>query len=299
MTPVQLPRALTIVLGLAGAVVALAGLHAAAGFVAPVLLALTLVVSIHPLLTLLQRHRWPTWLAATVCLLILYVILLGVVVGVVLSVARFGALVPQYADKFGDLADSVSAFLTSHGLSDAQIRSAVSSIDPGKVFDVAGSLLSGLADSLTGIAVIAATFGLIVAVLDTVALYAIGVPLALVWGLLAFLTNYIPNIGFVLGLIPPALLALLEGGLGTFLLVVGIYIVLNVVIQSVIQPRFAGNAVGLTVTASFVSLLLWGYVLGPLGGLLALPMSLLVKSLLVDADPKARWVNAFISSRRV
>ena len=55
-------------------------------------------------------------------------------------------------------------------------------------------------------------FGLIVAVIDTLMLWALGVPLPLLWGLLAFITNYIPNIGFVIGLVPPALLALLEGG---------------------------------------------------------------------------------------
>ena len=75
------------------------------------------------------------------------------------------------------------------------------------------------------------------------------------------------------------------------------YSVLNFVVQSIIQPKFAGNAVGLTPTLSFISLLLWTAVLGPLGALLALPMSLLVKALLIDPDAKTRWVNALISSR--
>lgn len=145
--------------------------------------------------------------------------------------------------------------------------------------------------------IVTTVFGLIVAVLDFAVLVGLGVPLALVWGIFSFLTNYIPNIGFVIGLVPPALLALFDSGPRTAIAVVIAYSVLNFVVQSIIQPKFAGNAVGLTPTLSFVSLLLWTAVLGPLGALLALPMSLLVKALLVDPDPNARWVNALISSR--
>ncbi len=140
-------------------------------------------------------------------------------------------------------------------------------------------------------------FGLIVALFDWAALLIIGVPLAGVWALFSFLTNYIPNIGFIIGVIPPALLALFKDGWVAAVVVVVSYSVLNFVIQSIIQPKFAGDAVGLTPTMSFVSLLLWGWVFGALGTLIALPCSLLVKATLIDHDPGARWVNALISSR--
>ena len=71
-------------------------------------------------------------------------------------------------------------------------------------------------------------------------------PLAVTWGVLAFVTNYIPNIGFVLGLIPPALIALLDGGVGSAIAVIIIYRVINVIVQTIIQPRFTGDAVGIT-----------------------------------------------------
>ena len=122
---------------------------------------------------------------------------------------------------------------------------------------------------------VATVFGLIVAVLDSIALVLLGVPLALTWGLLAFITNYIPNIGFVIGLIPPAILALLEGGPSLMLAVIAVYCVLNVVIQSVIQPKVVGDAVGLSTTLSFFSLVFWTWVIGPLGALLAIPLTLL------------------------
>ena len=142
--------------------------------------------------------------------------------------------------------------------------------------------------------VVTTVFGLIVAVLDTIALEIMGVPLAVLWGVLAFITNYIPNVGFIFGLVPPALLALLTGGWQLLVIVIVVYSVLNLVIQSLIQPRFVGNSVGLSATVTFVTLLFWAWVLGPLGALLAIPLTLLAKALLVDIDPRARWADALL-----
>ncbi|WP_170191796.1 AI-2E family transporter [Saccharothrix syringae] len=140
-------------------------------------------------------------------------------------------------------------------------------------------------------------FGALVAVADTVALAVIGVPLALLWGLLSFVTNYIPNIGFLLGLVPPALLALLGAGVRQALVVCAVYVVVNFVAQSLVQPRVTGDAVGLSATTAFVALVFWGWVLGPLGMLLAVPATLLVTAVLVDVDPRAGWVAALLRSR--
>lgn len=142
--------------------------------------------------------------------------------------------------------------------------------------------------------VVSTVFGLIVAVLDGGALWLMGVPLPVLWALLSFITNYIPNIGFVIGLVPPALLALLEGGPDLMIWVIVVYCVINFVIQSIIQPKFVGDAVGLSVTMTFLSLVFWTWVLGPLGALLAIPLTLLVKAMLLDIDPSTRWVNALI-----
>ena len=144
--------------------------------------------------------------------------------------------------------------------------------------------------------VVSTLFGLIVAVIDSIALMILDVPLPLTFGLLAFVTNYIPNIGFVIGLVPPALLALLDGGVEKMIWVVVIYSVANFVIQTVLQPKFTGDAVGINATTAFLSLMFWTYVFGALGALLAIPFTLLFKSLLIDRDPAARWINQFIAS---
>ena len=141
-------------------------------------------------------------------------------------------------------------------------------------------------------------FGLITGFADTLLLLALDIPLAVLWGLLAALCNYIPYVGFVIGVIPPAVLALLIGGPPLMILVIVAYILLNSLFTSLIQPYFIGDAVGVSTTMTLVALVLWGWVLGPLGAILAIPLTLLCKAVLVDADPRATWVNALIGSGR-
>ena len=143
--------------------------------------------------------------------------------------------------------------------------------------------------------VVTTVFGAVVAVVDAVGLVILGVPLALLWGLVSFLTNYVPNIGFFLGLAPPTLLALLVSGPGTAVIVIVLYCVANFVIQSVIQPVFVGDAVGLSVTLSFLSVVLWTVVLGPLGAVLAIPLTLFVHAVLVAQDPYRRWAAVLLA----
>jgi AI-2 transport protein TqsA len=144
---------------------------------------------------------------------------------------------------------------------------------------------------------VSTVFGLVVALVDIGALYWLAIPLPLLWGLLSFITNYIPNVGFVLGLFPPALLGLLEGGVGRMVGVVVAYSVINVVIQSLLQPKFVGDAVGMSATLTFLSLVFWAFVIGPLGALLAVPLSLLVKALLIDTDPANQWLRPLLGDR--
>jgi AI-2 transport protein TqsA len=144
---------------------------------------------------------------------------------------------------------------------------------------------------------VAAGFGFIVAVIDGIALYVMGVPGAFIWAVLAFVTNFIPNIGFVIGVIPPAIIGLLEGGPALMIGVIVVYSVINVVIQSVIQPRYVGDAVGLSPTITLLSLIFWAWALGAIGALLAVPFSLFMRAILIEADPSVHWVLPILSGR--
>jgi len=144
---------------------------------------------------------------------------------------------------------------------------------------------------------VATVFGLLVAAVDTVALLLMQIPGAFAWGVLAFVTNFIPNVGFVIGMVPPALIALLEGGPGLMLGVILVYCIANLVLQSVIQPKVVGDAVGLTPSLTFMSLMFWAWLVGALGALLAVPLTLLLKAVLVDADANARWTLPLLSGK--
>ncbi|MQA95066.1 MAG: AI-2E family transporter [Streptosporangiales bacterium] len=332
-------RGLRILLGAAGAVVALAGIKAASSIVGPIFLALTLVIAVQPLRGWLTRKRAPGWLVVAVPLLTVVLVLLALLGSLTIAVAELTTTLPDYSAQFDDLIDSVSALLAQWGVSGQQIQNALGDLDPANFIGVLQGFLSGLLSVSSAILlilvvlftmsldaaalgrsigalapgrpelvnalsrfvrntcrylVVSSIFGLIVAALDAGALWVLGVPLPLLWGLLAFVTNYIPNVGFVIGLVPPALLALLDGGVRTMLLVIVAYSVINFVLQSLVQPKYLGQAVGLSATLTMISLLLWGWVLGPLGAVLAIPLSSLVKALLVDSDPANRWIAAIM-----
>ncbi|WP_346843887.1 AI-2E family transporter [uncultured Rothia sp.] len=144
--------------------------------------------------------------------------------------------------------------------------------------------------------VVNTVFGLIVAVINVVALMILGVPLAIVWGIFSFVTNYIPNIGFVLGMIPPALVALLDGDVTTMIWVIVLFSVINFTMQQIVQPKITGDAVGLNTTVTFLSLIIWSMIIGPLGAILAVPLTLFFKAIVLDSDPRTHWISVFFTT---
>lgn len=108
-------------------------------------------------------------------------------------------------------------------------------------------------------------------------LWLIGVDHPLLWGVMAFLLNYVPNIGSIIAAIPAVLLAFIELGMGAAVAVIILYVAANVVIGNVIEPRFMGKGLGLSTLVVFLSLVFWGWVLGPVGMLLSIPLTMMVK----------------------
>ena len=331
-----------VLIALAAGTIVIAGMKSASGLIGPVFLALVLTVSVHPLRRLLHRWKLPSWLAALVCIVVVYALLLGLSLSLVVASARFAELLPTYASEYDNVVADIGSSLTKLGIGQEQVQNLLKQVNVSQVAGfftgLIGSLLSvlsnlafvlflvlfltvdatafpgllareggrrgpfveALADFARGTRsylVVSTVFGFIVAVIDTAALAVMGIPLPLVWGLLAFITNYIPNIGFVIGVVPPAVLGLLEGGPGLMIAVIVVYSLINVVIQSVIQPKFVADAVGLSISLTFLSLVFWAWVLGAVGALMAIPLSLLAKALLVDVDPDSKWVGGLLSNR--
>jgi predicted PurR-regulated permease PerM len=126
-------------------------------------------------------------------------------------------------------------------------------------------------------------------ILVAIWIFIMGVDYPLLWGMLAFALNYVPNIGSIIAAVPPVLLAIVQVGFFKAMIIAAGFIVINVVIGSVIEPRFMGRGLGLSTLVVFLSLLFWGWVLGPVGMLLSVPLTITAK-IALDSREESRWI---------
>ena len=131
--------------------------------------------------------------------------------------------------------------------------------------------------------------------LVTVWLWILGVDFAILWGLLAFFCNFIPNIGSVIAAIPAVLLALVQLGPAASLYVILGYLGINAVIGNALEPRLMGRGLGLSTLVVFLSLIFWGWVLGPVGMLLSVPLTMMVK-IALDRFDETRWIAILLAA---
>ncbi|WP_211320700.1 AI-2E family transporter [Arthrobacter livingstonensis] len=169
------------------------------------------------------------------------------------------------------------------------------------IFKVVRKERAALVDALANFArlsrsfmVMTTIFGAIVAALNLALLLILGVPGAGLWAMLAFVCGFIPFVGFWISLVPAAIMALLAGGIPSFVAVLAFYGVINSLIQSVIQPRFVAGTVNLNMTLTFISVIFWSALLGPLGALMAIPLTLFARAVLVDAHPQSAWLKPLL-----
>lgn len=127
------------------------------------------------------------------------------------------------------------------------------------------------------------------------ALFLLGVDYALLWGLLAFLLSYIPYIGLTLATIPPVLLALAEFGPGRALLVILLAAAINLSIENILEPAYTGKRLSLSPTVVVISFFVWAWLLGPVGALLSMPITVLLM-LVFAKNARTRWVAQIISN---
>jgi predicted PurR-regulated permease PerM len=122
-----------------------------------------------------------------------------------------------------------------------------------------------------------------------VALTFIGVDFPILWGLIAFLLNFVPNIGSIIAAIPAVLLALVQMDAISAMVVASLYLGVNIVIGNLIEPRFMGRGLGLSTLVVFLSLVFWGWMLGPVGMLLSVPLTMTAK-IAFEANPASAWL---------
>ena len=124
-------------------------------------------------------------------------------------------------------------------------------------------------------------------------LWLLGVDYPVLWGLLSFLLNYVPNIGSIIAAVPAVLLALVQLGPAAALWSAAGYLAINVLFGNVLEPRYMGRGVGLSSLVVFLSLIFWGWVLGPVGMFLSVPLTITAR-IAFAANEETRWIAVLL-----
>ena len=143
--------------------------------------------------------------------------------------------------------------------------------------------------------VLKALMSLFTGLIIWVALLIVGTDYAFLWAVLAFMLNFIPNIGSIIAAVPAVLLTLVQFGSVSALVVSGIYVGVNVVIGSIVEPKIMGRGLGLSTLVVFLSLLFWGWLLGIVGMLLSIPLTIMAK-IILDENENTRWIAVLLGT---
>ena len=309
-----------LLIGTAAFVIIAAGIRESAQVLNSILLAMLLTVTVVPAFDALGRRGVPKGLAVALTTLLLAAVLVGLLGILGLSGTRLIQVLPHYQDRAESLRHDVEGLLLARGIQPERVLS-LDLVDPNRLLGLAAGFLSGLGKVLSqalllilivafflahprpgdrtfepgGTAarvagevrqylIITALSGLGFALLVYILMLAVGTDLALVWAVLAFIMNFVPNVGIILSVIPPVILTLLELSWQRALLVLAGFLVLNFVVDNLVKPRFMQSGLDVPPILGLLSLLVWAYLLGPIGTLLAIPLTIAVRRVLEDAD---------------
>ena len=311
-------RRYRILIGTAAFVIIAAGIRQAAPVLDSILLATLLWVAVVPAFDGLRRRRVPKGLAVALTTLLLVVVVLAVLGFVGVAGTRLVRVLPEYQDEAEAMREGLKNWMIARGIEPERVLS-LDVINPsrllgltagflaavGKVLSQAllvilivayilaerglhskviqpGGTVAAVARDVRQYLLITAVTGLGFAVLVYLLMRVVGTDLALVWAVLAFILNFVPNVGIILSLVPPVLLTLLESGWQRALVVLAGYVVLNVIVDNLIKPRFLQSGLDVPPLLGLLSLVVWSYLLGPSGALLAIPLTIAVRRVLQD-----------------
>ena len=150
-------------------------------------------------------------------------------------------------------------------------------------------------DSVNSYLAIKAVISLFTGLLVATLLWVLNIEYVLLWAVLAFLFNFIPNIGSIIAAVPAVLLAVVIQGPATAGLVALGYVVINTVMGNVVEPRFMGRGLGLSTLVVFLSLIFWGWLLGTVGMLLSVPLTMIVK-IALEAHDDSKWLAVLLGN---
>jgi AI-2 transport protein TqsA len=326
-SPSRSDRHYRLLIGTAAFVIIAAGIREAAPVLNSILLAMLLTVTVVPAFDALRRRGVSKGLAVVLTSLLLAVVLIVLLGTLGLSGTRLIQVLPEYKDRAQSLRETLENLLVARGIEPDKVLS-IDLVDPNRLLGLAAGFLSGLGQALsqalllilivafflaeqglkdptfqpggTGERVardvrqyllITALTGLGFSLLVYVLMLLVGTDLALVWAVLAFIMNYVPNVGIILAVIPPVLLTLLELSWQRALVVLAGFLVLNFVIDNLVKPRVMRSGLDVPPIVGLLSLLIWAYLLGPTGALLALPLTIALRRVMQDADLPVAWLG--------
>lgn len=128
-----------------------------------------------------------------------------------------------------------------------------------------------------------------------ICLVIVGVEYAIIWALIAFLLNYIPNIGSIIAAFPAVLFALIQLGFGGAIWTGVIFLAINIFVGNVVEPKMMGKGLGLSTYVVFVSLIFWGFILGIVGMFLSVPLTMAIK-IILDQNKNTKWIAVLLGS---
>ncbi len=304
------------VIGTAALVIVAAGVHEAAPVLNSILLSLLLAIAVIPAFDSLRRRGVSKGVAAALTTLLLTAVVAALLGFLGVAATRLVRVLPDYQDKAQALQQGLRSWLIGRGIEPERVLS-LDLVDPGRLLGLAAGFLSQGAKVLSqtlllllivafilaergfherafrpgGVAtavardvrqylLITAATGFSFAVVVYILMRAVGTDLARVWAVLAFVTNFVPNVGIILSVIPPVLLTLLELGWQRSVVILAGFLVLNFIIDNLIKPRFMQRGLDVPPLLGLLSLVVWSYLLGPPGALLAIPLTIAVRRVL-------------------
>jgi predicted PurR-regulated permease PerM len=159
------------------------------------------------------------------------------------------------------------------------------------------SRIQAVAQNINKYIAIKTAISLVTGLLVYFLLLIIGVDYPLLWAVLAFALNFIPTIGSIIALIPSVLLTIVQFGFGKALVVLIGYVVINTIMGNILEPKFMGKGLGLSTLVVFLSLIFWGWVLGPIGMLLSVPLTITIK-IALDSSDETRWLAILLGPEK-
>jgi AI-2 transport protein TqsA len=159
-------------------------------------------------------------------------------------------------------------------------------------------LLNNIASDINHYMAIKTWISLGVGVFVTIWLVILGIDYPILWGLLAFIMNYIPVIGSIIAAVPVILLALVQVGILQASLAAAGFVAIHIIVGNILEPRIMGKGLGLSTLIVFLSLVFWGYILGPVGMLLSVPLTMVMK-IAFSSSEETRWIGTLMDSRPI